>query len=162
MKVQYRTALVEIDEWNIFATFNDGQVNQFYIPCIYDKPEYSDIAKKYGYDDINRYCIEHELAHHFIADNLAWKWSWSVHSSAGKASSDFPVSWPNHIEWEENLVNAFQAYYKANIEDEWGTLHLVFSGDRLDELKQQFAKLCKKVLDEGCDIRYNQGTITEI
>lgn len=162
MRVQYRTALVEINEYNIFATFNDAKVNQFYIPSIYQNPEYPDIAKKYGYEDIKRYCIEHELAHHFIADNLAWKWSWSVHSSAGKTG--FASTWPNHIEWEENLVNAFQAYNKANIEDEWGTLHLVFSEARLNEMKQQFTELCKKVLDQRCDICYNHenGKITEI
>lgn len=160
LSVQFRTAFVEMDEWNIFSTFNDGKKNHFYIPA----GTSIETANLYGYTDLTRYTLEHELCHHFIADNLGWKWSWSIHSSAGKIGSDFKGPWPNHIEWEENLVNAFQNYCHTGTRDKWQVLHCVFPDEKLERKKEEFLKLTRKSLDNQLNIMYNHesGKITEL
>lgn len=162
MEVIFRTARVDIGPYTINSTFNDGKVNEFYIG--YKDSDYKEIAKSYGYDDPVRYAQEHELAHHFIADNLGWKYSWSLHSSAGKNASNFKGEWPNHIGWEENIVNAFQHFCVDGTRDKWGVLHCVFPDKKLVEKKFEFLRLCRKVLDKFLSVSYNHetGKISEI
>lgn len=155
-QVKFRTALVEIDRWNIWATFSDGVRNQFWLP---GRPkDYAEIAETYGYTDKDRYAFEHELAHHFIADNLGMKWSWSVHDGASFENRPTPAQWANHIAWEENIVNAFQHYCIDGTRDRWGTLHCVFPENKLNNKRSEFRELTRKVLDKKRSVFYNHET----
>ena len=156
IRVKFRTALVELDEWNIWATFEDGFKNQFWLPGV--SSDYANIALDYGYDDKRRYAYEHELAHHFLADNLGMKYSWSVHDGASFEDRPDPKDWPNHVAWEENLVNAFQAHAHAGMKDKWGTLHCVFPENKLRAKTQEFLDICGKALDERRNIMYHHET----
>ena len=139
-KVFFRTATVTLTPETIEAEFNDGKVNIFHYG---GKDEsYKDVVELYGYGtDWRAYALQHELAHHFIADNLAWKWSWSLHSTAGKEFVQSNAAWPNHIEWEENLVNAFQQFMREGVKDQWNTLHMVFPPLKLESLANSFRNI---------------------
>jgi hypothetical protein len=108
--------------------------------------------------DTDRYALEHELAHHFIADNLGWSYSWSVHKN-----EQHEAPWPDHIAWEEHLVNSFQKYSRTGEHDEYNVLHLVL-GERLGPKAGEFQRLCKLALDEQLNVVYNgdNGTIERV
>ena len=141
IEVNFRTAAVTISEGIVTAIFADGKVNEFNLHWA-DKPDYRQIASEIGYkDNWMRYGIEHELCHHFIADKLGWKWSWAVHDDI-----HYPLgtNWPDHIAWEEHLVNSFQKFYKTDKLDEYNVLDCVF-GNRLRPYKYEFYKLCTNI-----------------
>lgn len=153
--VKFRTATVEFAKDKIVATFNDGKVN------ILHHWEFNDeniqVAKQYGYNDPFRYMLEHELAHHFIADNLGMKHSWCLYTGADEGPTPHET-WPNHIAWEENLVNALQHYAQKGKRDKWNTLHCVFTEKKLARKTDEFKQLAFKVLDAGIDVEYNYET----
>ena len=106
--VKFRTATVDFYQDSIVSTFNDGKTNSFAL-IWNNTPEYRQIASDMGYgDDWYRYGQEHELAHHFIADNLGWAYSWALRPFKGK-----PGPWPDHIAWEEHIVNKFQRFCRT-------------------------------------------------
>jgi len=149
--IQFRTAQVTVSKDTVTAVFNDGKTNEFYIPGKDDN--YKQIAKWAGYsDDWERYAIEHELTHHFIADNLGWDYSWAVWTQTW-----FDHPWPNYISWEEHIVNHLQRYTKLGVSDPVNVLPLVF-GERLDPLRAVLVVLWKKVLDKPAKIIYNHET----
>lgn len=155
MRIKFRTAEVEILPEKVVSTFNDGKINEFYIGEWGEN--YKTIAEQFGYgNDWRKYGVEHELAHHFIADNMGWQYSWSLYSSAGKRSTEFSGPWPDHIAWEEHLVNAFQRYCKTNERDPHNVLHLCLRQD-LDELAHTFNWIADMSLDYGCSLVYNHN-----
>ena len=124
--VIFRTARVETADGVITATFSDGKRNEFHLSAMAGDGEYCRIARWAGYgDDWRRYGIEHELTHHWLADRLAWRWSWSLHD-------DLPQPWPEHIAWEEHIVNQLQRQMMTGESDEFCVLEGLF-GDRLEE-----------------------------
>ena len=123
----FRTARVEIADGVVTATFSDGKRNEFQLSAMAGDEEYLRIARWAGYgDDWQRYGLEHELTHHWLADRLAWRWSWSLHD-------DLPQPWPEHIAWEEHIVNQLQRQMMTGQSDEFCVLQGLF-GDGLDEV----------------------------
>ena len=150
--VKFRTATVDFYQDSIVSTFNDGKTNSFAL-IWNNTPEYRQIASDMGYgDDWYRYGQEHELAHHFIADNLGWAYSWALRPFKGK-----PGPWPDHIAWEEHIVNKFQRFCRTRAEDEFKVLHLVLRAD-LEQKAVEFQTLCEMVLDKKINTRYNHET----
>jgi len=118
--IRFRTALVEVEGDVVRSTFNDGRENAFYLSGVADSIDYRRTAAWAGYgEDWRRYAIEHELTHHWLADRLGWKWSWSLHDN-------LPQPWPDHIAWEEHLVNRLQRFARMGATDEFGVLDTVF------------------------------------
>lgn len=134
----FRTASVEVGEHEIVATFSDGKVNRFGLAWMENDEEYRRIARWAGYgDDWRRYGVEHELTHHWLADKLNWRWSWSLHS-------DVPQPWPEHIAWEEHLVNALQRQMMAKQPDRFGQLQGLFGsalGETIDQLRRTLERI---------------------
>jgi hypothetical protein len=131
--VIFRTARVAVENGVITATFGDGKRNEFYLRAMAGNVEYRRIARWAGYgDDWQRYGIEHELTHHWLADRLAWRWSWSLHE-------DLPQPWPEHIAWEEHVVNQLQRQMMTGEPDEFCVLEGLFGdslGERMDALRR--------------------------
>ncbi len=135
--IRFRTALVDISDGVITATFNDDTTNTFHLCAMADDLKYRRITRWAGYgDDWYRYGLEHELTHHWLADRLGWNWSWSLHDNP-------PQPWPAHVAWEEHLVNRLQRAAIAGEKDEFGVLDAVF-GERLpaetDALRRTWAQ----------------------
>lgn len=121
--IQFRTATVEFHDGIMVSTFSDGKRNRYDPSWAKDDQEYQDIAKWAGYGgDWQRYGIEHDLTHHWLADRLGWAWSWSLHENRRQP-------WPDHIAWEEHVVNRLQRYARTGEPDEHGVLQAMFGGD---------------------------------
>lgn len=129
----FRTARLEIDDGVIAATFNDGKRNAFHLKAMGGDDEYRRVARWAGYgDDWERYGLEHELCHHWLADRLGWRHSWSLHENR-------PQPWPDHIAWEEHQVNRLQRQAMTGEPDEFGVLQAVFGSD-LEQTVEDFAR----------------------
>lgn len=142
--ITLRTATVEVNRY-VFSTFTDGHTN------LYDPlwPEQErDAAKRDAYlqvvdwagygNDYRRYGIEHELTHHLIADALGWRWSWALHDPP------HPEPWPEHIAWEEHLVNAAQRFFRTLTPDPDGAFQAAFRG-RGTEIGYQFHRTMAQI-----------------
>lgn len=146
MKASFRTAEVEVTEDVIVATFPDGARNEFHLKTMATDEEYRRIAEWVGYgDDWFNYGVDHELTHHWLADRLAWDWSWSLHDNP-------PMPWPSHISWEEHMVNQLQRQMKTGQQDKFGVLQAVF-GEGLDaalaDLRQTLEGVREKARQQG-------------
>jgi hypothetical protein len=131
--MEFRTATVAVSEGIVTAFFRDGKRNTINLNWL-DQPFYRDIARDHGYgDNWMLYGIEHELAHHFIADKLGWSYSWSIYQNPYQP-------WPDHVAWEEHLVNSFQRYCRLGERDKYGQLENIF-GSRLNEYRDEFQKI---------------------
>ena len=136
--ILFRTAAVEVTSDKITAEFNDGKRNTFHLSAMEGDKEYRRIAKWAGYgDDWRQYGTHHELTHHWLADHLGWRYSWSLYENRHQP-------WPDHIAWEEHLVNALARYLKTGIRDEHGVLKAVF-GTRLPEATESLRRALARV-----------------
>jgi len=135
--INFRTAAVVISRGIITATFADGAINEFNTHWL-DRPEYREIAQDKGYgEDFKLYALEHELTHHFVADNLGWRWSWAVHDNI-----HYPVdAMPEHIAWEEHIVNHLQKLMRTGENDPYNVVQLL----GLDRKVQQLREVCDKI-----------------
>lgn len=112
---RFRTASVLAFEGKLLHLFADGRANCFDVGSAVDA-EYRRIASWAGYgSDYRAYGVEHELTHHWIADRLGWKWSWSLHDNP-------PMPWPDNVAWEEHLVNRWQRWCRARQVDDFDVL----------------------------------------
>jgi hypothetical protein len=150
--IKFRTAIVTIDGDKMLSTFKDGTENSFDLGWVMNDAEYRGIAEKMGYFCPRAYAIEHDLGHHFMADNLAWDYSWALHTNTW-----FPEPWPNHIAWEEHLVKSFQRYVTMGVVDKERVLEHVFGLDgRLKWLENRFSSIMN-LLAEGHNVDYSQN-----
>lgn len=105
--IQLRHASVEVHEHGCTSFFvDDTRVEA--VPHPWDH-HYSVIAHRCGYgDDLHRYCVEHEVAHHVVCETLL-----------GEAS---PVLWgiahgeplpPEKAAFEEMMAQGLQRYARA-------------------------------------------------
>lgn len=134
-EAHFRTATVRLHGGILRSTFGDGVVNDYYVNWATDDLAYQDIARWAGYgEDWVRYGIEHDLAHHVLADFLGWRWSFSLHDNP-------PQPWPEHISWEEHLANALQRKMTLNVEDPCGVLDRVYKDGMIDLLRERAAAL---------------------
>lgn len=134
---KFRTATVTISEGIVTATFNDGRVNEMNTHWL-DLPWYRQIAADHGFGaDWRFYAITHELTHHYVADRLAWNWSWAVHDDVHYDEM------PSHIAWEEHIVNKLQRFAMTEQLDEENVLRSVF-GNSLKSMREELLLLYAK------------------
>lgn len=99
---------IELTDWGCETRFHDGSsIGAHSHP---DDHHYHVIAHRLGYDcDIERYCVEHEFCHSFVAEYL-----WDVASPVLWAlAHDIEIGERDSIP-EECLVQAFQRWLRAN------------------------------------------------
>ena len=139
MEFNFRTAAVTISEGIVTAIFRDGAKNEFNSHWA-DRGNYRDIARDMGFgEDWQFYALTHEITHHWLADRLAWNWSWAVHDDI-----HYQGEMPAHIAWEEHMVNKLQRFVMTNKPDEHGVLQAVFGSTLRDaqlELGLLYARL---------------------
>lgn len=104
--IQLRFARVQFTPEGAFSYFPDGSC---YGAMPHDEPHYHAIAHRLGYEgDILRYCQEHELAHHLIAEEFGshslvlWALAHGENVSAPFAAA------------EEALAMALQRYVRTS------------------------------------------------
>lgn len=149
--IKFKTATVTIEGKHLKATFRDGKENNFYFDnWIHDNLEYQQIARDMGYDDVERYAVDHELMHHFIADQLGWNHSFAVYENTW-----YDEPWPAHIAWEEHIVNKMQRYVKTREPDEYGVLQKIFR-ERLGGVGYRFHLLSLSV-EAGDDVDFRRS-----
>lgn len=139
---RFRTACVLSFEGKLIHLFADGRSNVFDVEAAANE-EYREIARWAGYgDDYKRYGLEHELTHHWLADRLGWKWSWSLHDNP-------PQPWPDNVAWEEHLVNRWQRSARAGAIDEFGVLDAVVRRDYAGWVRDWFYRMDAARTDLG-------------
>jgi hypothetical protein len=131
---QFRTATVTIEDGIIRAVFSDGRINELNTHWV-DKPDVHAAAQEMGYDDNwQRYITEHELTHHWLADRMGWKYSYSLYE-------DPREEWPQHVAWEEHLVNSIQKRYHADKPDPYGVPESIW-GDSYPLVIEDWKRNC--------------------
>lgn len=139
-KINFRTAAVTIHEGIVTAIFDDGKRNEMNTNWL-DLPWYRQIAKDHGFgDDWQYYALTHELTHHWLADRLAWNWSWAIHDDDHHEMDQMP----SHIAWEEHIVNKLQRFIMQDKLDDENVLRSVF-GDALPDIRLELALLYARV-----------------
>lgn len=139
-KYRFDNATVEFDGHVLKATFWDGKVNELNLDWC-DTPDVRAAAKEMGYwDDWRSYMIEHELTHHWLSDKMCWRWSYSLHEDPRTEEGD---KWPEHVAWEEHLVNAVQKEANEVDPDEIDILNKIW-GRGLDDV----------IYEWRCDVPY--------
>lgn len=124
----------------IASVFSDAHVNVMHLPSV-DTDEQRAIARAHGYGgNWRRYTVEHDAAHHFVADALGEPWSAALHDGDGRVPLYLA---PPHIQDEEHLVNRFLAKLRLGEPDPYGVLERVFAG-RLAALGAVFAGMLKQ------------------
>ena len=138
--INFRTAAVTIHEGIVTAIFDDGKTNEMNTNWL-DLPWYRQIAKDHGFhEDWQYYAITHELTHHWLADRLAWNWSWAIHGDEHYEIGSMPA----HIAWEEHLVNKLQRYALTDKLDDENVLYSVFR-DQLPDIRLELLLLYARV-----------------
>lgn len=110
MRVLYLTfCKIVIDDENrlIQTVFND---HTSYGSYPHDTKEYWELAQRLGYKSIWDYCVEHEIAHAFVAQE--------VYGSPSKvlwALAHGDIATKNEILFEEELVISLQGFVRNNL-----------------------------------------------
>lgn len=134
---KFRTATVRLSAGVITATFPDGYVNEMNTHWL-NTPEYRDIARWAGYGDQWRlYALEHELTHHWLADRMGWNYSYSLRENP-------PTPWPQHVAWEEHLVNALQRLAVTGEQDPYRVPNLIW-GDHLERVVEEWRTVVRGI-----------------
>ena len=104
--IHLRFASVEVADWGCVSTFPDGKS---WGATPHDAPHYHAIAHRLGYEgDTLRYCIEHELAHHLVAE------AFNSHSPVLWALAHGEEPCAMIAAAEEALAMTLQRYARAN------------------------------------------------
>lgn len=135
--LRFRTALMVVGVDRIVSVFSDAHVNVMHLPSV-DTPGQRAIARAHGYGgNWQRFTVEHDAAHHFLADARGEPWSAALHDGDGTVPLHLA---PQHMRDEEHLVNRFLARLRLGEPDPYGALERVFAG-RLAALGAVFAAM---------------------
>jgi hypothetical protein len=124
----------------VMTVFDDGTFSILEVADC-DKPSFREAARLMGYGDLwQRYGVDHDVAHSFLAHALGWPFSRVVWSDAHKRR---PHGWERHWPYkpwdEEHLVNRLQCYVQTGQRDtDYGILDKVW-GDRLPAVAAHLA-----------------------
>ena len=129
--IELRFCAVERTEWGCVTRFPDGaEVSAHPHP---EMPHYHIIAHRCGYgDDLLSYCVEHEVAHAFVAERLRGGPSYVLLALAHGE----PVE-PGAALYEEMVAQQFQRWVRANERP-------ILGGADWDGLKSDFLRLVTK------------------
>lgn len=106
--IEFDTAVTVLASDTMIHVFTDGVFNQMNL----DWGEHREAdAREAGYGaDWRRFAIEHDLAHHIVADAMGWPWSFALHDGDGTLDlKDAPAP----IQQEEAIVVALQRFLRA-------------------------------------------------
>lgn len=104
--IELRFARLEITDWGARTHFGDGSK---WGAKPHDEPHYHAIAHRLGYQgDCLRYCQEHELAHHLVAEHFG------SHSPVLWALAHGEKPCPMIAAAEESLAMNLQRFARAN------------------------------------------------
>lgn len=104
--IELRFVTLEWTEWGAVSTFHDGSAQP---ATPHDEPHYHALAHRLGYEgDTLRYCHEHELAHHLIAEHFG------SHSLVLFALAHGETVAPAFAAAEESLAMNLQRYVRTN------------------------------------------------
>lgn len=138
--IEFRTASVRVFEDRVETTFKeDGSLNTFYPPIYKADFVWAGIEMGYPHSDagIMRYGLEHDITHHWLADELGWPHSWSIWSAAHAKPDTLPKpgqKWSQRVADEEHLVNRLQKYINTGeLDTDYGVLAGTF-GDKLPQV----------------------------
>lgn len=116
------------------TTFFDG-CSSLFVPASCDD-DFQEAAQVFGYKgNWERFGIEHEMAHHFVAMALQWPCSTIIWQAAhkGRRPAEWRSDWP-YTEWdEEHMVNRLLAHSVTGESDPQGIIDEIW-GDRLPRL----------------------------
>ncbi|WP_407529419.1 hypothetical protein [Methylobacterium oryzisoli] len=141
--LEFRTASLAIHEHDIITTFReDGSQSRMWPPI--GEAWYQAIARNLGYTDPLQYAREHEITHHWLADEMGWPHSWSLWSAAhGAWDSSKPARpWSQRVKDEEHTVNSLQRYINTGEVDAYGCLQAQW-GDELPEAAGRLVALMR-------------------
>lgn len=128
-EVRLHNVVVTIGDELITHRYDDGTVNEMHLSGI-DDLEHRGYAEWAGYgDDLWRYIVHHDLAHHWFSHAAGMPYSLAVHDGdgnvpLGEASAE--------MKWEEHCVNRLLRQLNAGDADPYGCLQKQF-GDTLPE-----------------------------
>lgn len=136
--ILFKNVTITASDTVIANVFSDGLVRHFWLDGVRDNAEYHAIARWAGYgSDWHQYAVEHDAAHHFIAE-----WKGEPYCPVLRDPLDVPIDdaprWMRDI---EHLANRLQRWARLRIPDEYGQLERLF-GDQLDRATEQFSVLC--------------------
>lgn len=122
---EFRTATVVVTDTEVISTFKaDGRVNRFWLPDKEGMGWYREVVRWAGYgEDWRRYAIEHNLTHHWLADQLGHPWSEALHDGDAERPLEFA---PSGQRREEHLVNRLQRCLRTGQGDEYGAMEAQF------------------------------------
>lgn len=142
--VEFLAAEVEIWPFKVVSRFlEDGSVSEFWPPV--EKPSFREAAAEMGYSDPMRYGLEHDLAHHLLAEVLGWPHSRSIWADAhgrtkGADGSDRPM--PPSVAYDEHLTNRLQRWVNLGTADPFGALEYEL-GDRMPWVGRRLLELAR-------------------
>lgn len=143
--VEFRACTATVYPDHVETRFReDGTVSLFYPPVT--KPSFVAAATEMGYTDPLQYGLEHDLAHHGVAEEMGWPHSYSIWSAAhGTAAnpdgSDRPMS--PRVARDEHMTNRMQRYLNTGAkDDDYGCLDAAF-GDRLPEFAGRLLRILR-------------------
>lgn len=136
-------------DW-MLSVFTDGITNRFDINVVRRDPNYVSVAESIGYaiDQVDRYAIEHDLTHHWVADTMGWPHSYSLYSAGQRQIQNLPYHSPNGETWsdrvreEEHMVNKLQRFVRLGTPDEFGVIQTKFD---LELAKSELKSIWRRI-----------------
>lgn len=140
-KIEFPSAVVTIWPSHVETRFReDGSVSAFYPPV--GKADFRAAATEMGYADPHQYGVEHDIAHHVVAEALGWPHSRSIWADAHGRSANpdgSPRPMPQRILYDEHLTNRLQRFVNTGKSDPWGALEHEF-GASLGKVARRFLR----------------------
>jgi hypothetical protein len=137
-KREFRTAEAWVYHDHIVSVFREDRSKSEFRPPLRDRDfVFAAIEMGYPHSDrgIMQYGLEHDLTHHFVADELGWPHSWSIWSAAHSTWDPNKTAgkWSQRVADEEHLVNRLQKYVNTGqVDEDYGVLRGTFGSNLRD------------------------------
>jgi hypothetical protein len=132
-ELEFSSAFALVYDDRVVTIFKaDGSSSEFWPPLTKRSFVWAAIEMGYRHDNggILRYGIEHDITHHWLADEMGWPHSYSIWGAAHAkpGNSDLPMEkWSDRVKYEEHMVNRLQKYINTGEkDDDYGCLDRTF------------------------------------